>query len=300
VGLNSRTSFFVVIFEGYVRLMWSTRFIVFLIILAGVSSGQSSDPPALAADAIMARVAANQDKAEALRKQYIYKQHIHIVTRKPNAKLMREETTDYRVVPTPEGTNEELLLLKGRYWHQKQYLDFTVEPVPEPDSLDASLVKQFRDDLANTDSKDGLGSHLFPLTTEQQEKYEFRLIGQEMQEGRSVYHIGFGPKDKKDYDWAGEAFIDATDFQPVRVFTKLSRRIPFVVRTMLGTDLPGIGFDVHYHRQEDGVWFPTSFGTEFRLHVLFFLNRDISVSLENTAFEHTHVKSKIEVMGPEQ
>jgi hypothetical protein len=280
--------------------MWSTRFIVFLIILAGVSSGQSSDPPALAADAIMARVAANQDKAEALRKQYIYKQHIHIVTRKPNAKLMREETTDYRVVPTPEGTNKELLLLKGRYWHQKQYLDFTGEPVPEPDSLDASLVKQFRDDLANTDSKDGLGSHLFPLTTEQQEKYEFRLIGQEMQEGRSVYHIGFGPKDKKDYDWAGEAFIDATDFQPVRVFTKLSRRIPFVVRTMLGTDLPGIGFDVHYHRQEDGVWFPTSFGTEFRLHVLFFLNRDISVSLENTAFEHTHVKSKIEVMGPEQ
>jgi len=121
-----------------------------------------------------------------------------------------------------------------------------------------------------------------------------------MQQERSVYHLGFGPKDQKDIDWAGEAFIDALDFQPVRVFTKLSRRIPFMVRTLFGTDVPGIGFDVHYQRQADGVWFPISFGTEFRLHVLFFLNRDISISLENSAFEHTHVKSKIEVLGPEQ
>jgi len=280
--------------------MWSTHFFVFLVLMASVSFGQATDPQPLTADAIMARVAANQDKSETLRKQYIYKQHIHIVTRKTNATLMREETTDYRVVPTPDGTQKELQLLKGRYWHQKQYLDFTGEPVPEPDSLDASLVQQFRDDLANTDSKDGLGRDLFPLTTEQQEKYQFRLIGQETQQGRNLYHVGFSPKDKEEHAWAGEAFIDATDFQPVRVFTKLSRRIPFVVRTMLGTDLAGIGFNVDYKRQEDGVWFPTSFGTEFRLHVLFFLNRDISVSLENTTFEHTHVKSKIEVLGPKQ
>ena len=40
------------------------------------------------------------------------------------------------------------------------------------------------------------------------------------------------------------------------VFTKLSRRLPFGVRKFLGTDVPGIGFAVHYHRQEDGAWFP--------------------------------------------
>jgi hypothetical protein len=268
------------------------------LLLFAHSYGQTTPAP-LTADAIMARVAANQDSSETLRKQYVYRQHIHVVSKKPNAKLMREETTDYHVLPTPEGTQKQLLLLKGRYLHAKQYVDFTGEPAPDEGSLDAGLIQGFRDDLANTHSKDGLGRSLFPLTTRQQENYQFRLIGEETQQGRNVYHLGFGPKDKKDIDWAGEAFIDATDFQPVRVFTKLSRRIPFMVRTMLGTDLPGIGFDVHYQRQEDGVWFPVSFGTEFRLHVLFFLNRDISISLENTEFEHTHVKSKIEAVGPE-
>jgi hypothetical protein len=279
--------------------MTCIRYFVVLL-LASVSFGQVPDTQSLTADAIMAQVAANQDKSETLRKEYIYKQHIHIVTHKTNARLIREETTDYRVVPTPDGTNKELLLLKGRYLHQKQYLDFTGEPAPDTGSLDAGLIKSFRDDLASTNSKDGLGRDLFPLTSEQQKKYQFRLIGQETQQGRSVYHIGFAPQDKKDIDWAGEAFIDDVDFQPVRVFTKLSRRIPFMVRTLLGTDVPGIGFDVHYQRQPDGVWFPISFGTEFRLHVLFFLNRDISIALENTAFEHTHVTSKIGVIGPEQ
>jgi len=53
----------------------------------------------------MARVAANQDRSEALCKQYVYKQHIHILTHKPGGKLMREETADYNVVPTSDGTS---------------------------------------------------------------------------------------------------------------------------------------------------------------------------------------------------
>ena len=53
----------------------------------------------LTADAIMARVGANQDRSELARKQYVYRQHIHVVTRKTNGKLMREETTDYHMVP---------------------------------------------------------------------------------------------------------------------------------------------------------------------------------------------------------
>jgi hypothetical protein len=267
------------------------------VLLIGCSYGQAADL-ALTAEAIMARVAANQDHSETLRKQYLYRQHIHIVSKKPGAKLMREETTDYQVVPSPDGTKKVLQLLRGRYLHHRQYLDFTGAPAPDEESLDAGLIRDLRDDLAGADSKDGLGRDLFPLTSGQQEKYQFRLVGQEMQQGRSVYHVDFGPKDTKDIDWAGEAFIDAVDFQPVRVFTKLSRRIPFMVRTMLGTDLPGIGFDVHYTRQPDGVWFPVSFGTEFRLHVLFFLNRDISIALENSSFEHTHVNSRIEGTGP--
>src|ERR1700731_3036662 len=55
--------------------------------------------------------------------------------------------------------------------------------------------------------------------------------------------------------------------------------IPVFVRTLLGTDLPGLGFNVEYRRFDDGVWFPVSFGTEFRLRAVFFINRDITVSL---------------------
>jgi len=50
---------------------------------------------------------------------------------------------------------------------------------------------------------------------------------------------------------------------------------------------------VSYKRQPDGIWFPVSFGTEFRLKALFVIDRNISVSLVNSDFEHTHVDSAI-------
>jgi len=151
--------------------------------------------------------------------------------------------------------------------------------------------------LSNDKTKDGLARDLFPLTSEEQKHYVFKLLGQETLQGRNVYHISFRPKDKDEITWAGEAYIDAEEFEPVRVFTKLARRIPLIIRTLLGTDLPGIGFNVVYHRQPDGVWFPATFGTEFRIRAVFFINRQVSVSLENSAFEHTHVVSKMTVVG---
>jgi hypothetical protein len=73
----------------------------------------------------------------------------------------------------------------------------------------------------------------------------------------------------------------------------MSRRLPLMVRTMW-FDLPGFGFNVVYKRLDDGVWFPSIFGTEFQLQFgpLFFFNRDISISLENSGFEHPHVEAK--------
>jgi hypothetical protein len=271
------------------------------VLLAGALSAAQDSQPAtgtLLADAIMARVAANQDRSEALRKQYVYRQHIHILTHKSSGRVLREETADYEVLPTPDGTQKELKLLTGRYWSKGRYETFQGEPVPGTDSLDGGLIQGFREDLLNEKTKDGLAKDLFPLTSEQQKDYEFTRLGQEMQEGRSVYHIGFRPKDNSEITWAGEAYIDAAEFQPVRVFTKLSRRIPFMVRTMLGTDVPGVGFNVVYKRQEDGVWFPATFGTEFRIHALFFINRQVSIALENSRFEHTHVESRMKVVGP--
>ena len=269
-----------------------------LLIASGLfAQSPQPSPPELSAEAIMARVAANQDRSEALRKQYVYRQHIHILTHKPGGKLMREETADYDMLPTQDGTEKTLTLLTGRYWHKGMYEQFTGEPAPEADSIDGDLIEDFRDDLSNDKTKDGLGRNLFPLTTEEQKDYAFKLLGKETLQGRAVYHIRFWPKDKDEITWAGEAYIDAEEFEPVQVFTKLSRRIPFMVRTLLGTDVPGIGFNVVYHRQPDGVWFPASFGTEFRIRAVFFINRQVSVSLENSAFEHTHVESKMKVIG---
>src|SRR5215469_12513071 len=266
--------------------------VILLIVSASFAQSPQPSPGALTAEAIMGRVAANQDRSESLRKQYIYKQQIRILTHKHSGKVMLEETADYDVIPTPDGTEKKLRLLTGRYSHKGRYEQFTGEPAPEEDSLDGDLIKDFRDDLSNDKTKDGLARDLFPLTSEEQKAYVFKLIDQEMQQGRSVYHISFWPKDKDEIAWAGEAYIDAEEFEPVRVFTKLARRIPLMIRTLLGTDLPGIGFNVVYHRQPDGVWFPATFGTEFRIRAIFFINREVSVSLENSAFEHTHVVSK--------
>lgn len=277
--------------------MFTLRLLV-LSLLAGLGSlqGRENQPPA--AEAIMARVAANQDRSDKLRNEYVYQQRIHIVTRKTNGKLMREETADYVVAPTPGGTKKEQKLITGRYWHKGQYVEFRGEPVPEADSLDGDMIQDLRNDLQDEHSKDGFARDYFPLTTEEQKKYQFRFLGEETLQGLRVYHLGFRPKDRKEYDWAGEAYIDATDFEPVTVFTKLSRPLPFLVRTLL-VDLPGVGFNVQYHRQPDGVWFPTSFGTEFGFRLFVFLSRDITISLENTAFEHTHVESRIKYEGPE-
>jgi hypothetical protein len=270
----------------------------YLALLVALSPFAAAQAPLIAAD-IMARVAANQDRADKLRREYVYQQHVHVVSRLTNGKLKREETADYQVFPTPEGSEKKLQLLSGRYLQKGKYVDFTGKPQGDEDNIDHDLVGDFREDLVNEKSRDGFARDLFPLTSDRQKDYDFRLLGEAQQDGRTVYRIGFRPRDKDELAWAGEALIDKEEFQPVLVFTKLNRKLPLAVRTVLGTDLPGVGFTVHYRRQPDGVWFPVSFGTEFRLRVLFAIKRDLSVSLENRNFEHTHVESKIKVLAPE-
>lgn len=255
---------------------------------------RSDGTPQISADQIMARVAVNQDRAQKQRDEYIYRQHIRIATRHPNGKLIREETTDYAVTPTPAGTKKELKEIEGRYFDKQAWHEFHAEPIPAADTVDGSIIRGFRDDLGNDKSKDGIAKDLFPLTSEKQKEYQFTLLGERTVNGRPAFRIAFRPKDKNNLTWAGEALIDEADFQPVQVFTKLSRRIPFLVRSLLGTDLPGLGFNVEYQRFAGGVWFPVSFGTEFRLHALFFFNREIAISLENSDFRHTEIESSIE------
>ena len=154
----------------------------------------------------------------------------------------------------------------------------------------------FRDELADDKAKNGLNHDLFPLTSVRTRKVP---LHSRRNRSSSVYRVSFVPVDRSDLTWAGEALIDQAEFEPVSVNTKLSRKLPLLVRTMLGTDVPGLGFNVEYRRFDDGVWFPVSFGTEFRLRAVFFLNRDITVSLENTGFKHAKADSTIQYAPPQ-
>jgi hypothetical protein len=270
--------------------------VVSLWLIAAFLGGATARSP-LTAAAIMARVAANQDRSNQLRTDYIYHQRVHVAARKSNGKLMCELTLDYNVIPSATGTKKGLQKLSGRYWHKGRYVDFDHKLKGDDESIDCDVADALGEDLTNEHSKDGVSKDLFPLTSQQQKADRFEYLGQETMEGRRVYRVSFRPKHKKDFDWAGEADIDTHDFQPVDVFTKPSRRIPFVIRTFL-VALPGLGFNLQYQRQPEGVWFPDSFGTEFKVRVLMFYRRQYTISLENTNFRRTHVTSKIRYAGP--
>jgi hypothetical protein len=161
------------------------------------------------------------------------------------------------------------------------------------ETIDRDIVENIRWNLINDNSKDGINTQLFPLTSKEQAGYAFRMIGRERLNDRDVFHIAFRPKKKDDFGWSGEAYIDTTAFQPVLVSTGMARKIPFVVRTLLGTNVPGLGFTVTYAPQPDGVWFPVTFSTEFKIHVLYFFHREIILDAQNRDFERTHVTARI-------
>jgi hypothetical protein len=271
----------------------------------GISALAAEPSAPLTADQIMERVAANQDRTEAARTHYVYQQHIKIASRKPGGRLMCEEVTDSRVSPLTDSSHQQFLKLDGKLWRKGRYIQYSQLPKEEKSDsdvnvgiddnglMDRDLVENLRKNLADDKSKDGLGRGLFPLTSKQQAQYLFKLLGQQTMNGRNVYRVSFRPKDKNEFDWKGEAYIDRDEFEPVVVYTQMSRKVPLAVRTLLGTNVPGLGFSVTYARQPDGVWFPVGFGTEFRMRMLFFIARDISMSLSNTQFEKTHTDVRI-------
>jgi hypothetical protein len=269
---------------------------------------RAASPTPNAAD-IMTRVAANQDSAEAERAHYVFVQHATMSSRKGKT-VQCEEVTDYRITPSDSGIHDELVKLDGRLRVNGNYVTYhtlapdnggskvendkdSVSVTIGGESADRDMVEHMRANLMHDKSKDGLNSRLFPLTSKEQADYDFQLAGQERLNGHDVYHITFRPKDKDDFGWKGDAFVDVTTFQPVLVTTGMARKVPFAVRTLLGTNLPGLGFTVVYAPQPDGVWFPASFSTEFKIHVLYFFHRDIVLDAQNRDFEKTHSTSRM-------
>lgn len=255
-----------------------------ILLLAGAAYAGSP----LTADDIMARVAENQSRAEKARSEFVYQQKVLVRLRDGKGKLVREEADEYSVTPTPDGTKKELTA--SRKFGRPGKLA----------SSDAELVDDLRDDLTNDrKARDGLNRKLFPLTAGEQKKYHFQLAGEEVQRGLPVYRITFAPKEPgsnigdNDGPWAGEALVSRDDYQPVLISTGMAQKIPLLIRTMLGTNLHGLGFSVRYQKFDEGLWFPVSYGTEFRVHALFFYNRSIVVSLENIGFRRAQVDSTI-------
>ncbi len=282
------------------------------------------------AETVMNRVAINQDKAEAERAHYVYVQHAKMTSRRGKT-VMCEEMTDYRFTPTTDGTDQQLLKVDGRFLRDKSYVTYTAllprdedkpkdpgqakdktkdrdndkkdkkdkkdkDPAFDPNSnetIDRDIVENMRWNLIHDKSKDGYNARLFPLTSKDQIKYTFHMVGRERLNSRDVYHITFRPKDKDDFGWSGDAYIDTTAFQPVLVTTAMARKIPFAVRTLLGTNVPGLGFTITYAPQPDGVWFPVTFSTEFKIHLLYFFHREIILDAQNRNFEKTHVTTRI-------
>lgn len=263
----------------------------------------------------MARVAANQDRSEAERAHYVYVQHAHVLSRKGST-IRCEETTDTRITPTATGSHQQLLTLQGRLLVKGNYISYDhlrdpkhahdtakdedskagLKQIDEDENTDLDIVENMRSNLLGDKpehSKDGINANLFPLTSKQQADYAFTLRGREPRNGRDTFHIEFHPKDKNDFGWKGDAWIDTASFEPVVIRTALSRNLPLGVRVLLGTNVPGIGFTAIYAPQPDGVWFPVSFGSEFKIHVLFLFSRQIVIAAENRDFEKTHVTSTI-------
>lgn len=275
--------------------------------LLGLLSAAALSSQTPGVDAIMTQVALHQDQAQRLRAKYTYTQKVRIRAVRSNGKLSREESCVYNAVPSEKGTEKNLVQCDGRYENKGQIIAYhrSGEPIPDKKvDIDASLLPGLRDGLVNDkDSKDGLAKDLFPLTSAEEKKYNYELEEESDYRGEPVYRIKFQPKKEfEGFDddktvWAGEALIDKVDLQPVSVTTHMAKGLPFLVKTMLGTNLHELGFAVSYRRFDREVYFPVSYGGEFDVKAVFFYKRTLTISLENTDFRRGEAASKI-TFGP--
>jgi hypothetical protein len=221
---------------------------------------------------IMARVAANQDRAVDARKHWVYHQNVLSRVHYTNGRLDSEREDEYVVTPTPDGIRRE------RISHRQTRGNANV-------------------DMNHRGDKDGI-PNWFPLSGKQHHKYVFKLLREEEYRGRRVWAVNFRPKvnswrDDEGELWAGEALVDQEEYQPLLVTTALARNLPLGVRIVLGTNVSHLGFKLSYRKLEDGVWMPESYGGEFKLRALFFIGRKISLSVRNSDFRKTDVQSTV-------
>jgi hypothetical protein len=192
--------------------------------------------------------------------------------------------------------HKKLTAFHGKYADGGQLIDYYKSGWTYKElDVDGELAHELVDDFTNRPTRDGLSADLFPLTPFRQQRYVFHLVGRETYRERPVWHIRFDPDPKLKKNrpaWSGDALIDAAQYQPLLITTRMARGLPLAVRTLLGTNLRYLGFKVAYDCF-DGQWFPVNYGGEFEIRVLFGYKRKISLSLRNTDFRRADVSSQI-------
>ena len=264
------------------------------------------------AAAIMAKVAANVEAATDARRQFVYHQSVRSSLVRASGQIARVEKREYSVFPGEKATEKKMISFHGEYWHGKQMIPYT-DPGHKYKGLDidGELIAEVTEDLVNDkNSRDGIPHSLFPLSTKDLPSYKFTMRGQSEIQGRTAYQIGFEPVRKQNCVtigednecdgpvWMGDAWVDAAELQPVRILTHLAFAVPWGIRVFLGTNLRQTGFSITYTRAAENVWFPATYGTEFRLNVLWGYKRTVTLSMESKDFQRTDAKSNIEYQLP--
>lgn len=253
------------------------------------------------AEEIISKLTANLERAAAERRQFVYEQSVRSRMIRTNGKVARQETRRYSVLPTPSATEKKLLALEGEIHKGSRIIKYT-DPETESSGMDidGSLIRSLTEDLVDDkDSRDGIPKSLFPLGTDALTKYDFQLLETRDWKGRPTHHLTFTPKKgAEDANWKGDLYIDAAEFQPVQIATDLTFKMPLLVRAVFGTNIRQTGFSVSYQRVAENVWFPVSYGTEFRLDVLFGYKRVVTMALTSSGFQRTSADSKIEFDTP--
>jgi hypothetical protein len=232
-----------------------------------------------------------------------------------NGEIARREAREYHVVPQDATTDKTLTSFSGEYREGKRLIAYSQPGQNDKGStVDREVIQEMTDELVNAkDSRDGIPHDLFPLRAGELAYYKFSLKGEAEVHGRRTYDILFDPADAKDlcihvgadtespcHQWKGEAWIDAQEFQPVRIETQMAKAVPWGVRVFLGSNVRQLGFSIGYERVAENVWFPITYGTEFRLDVLWGYKRTITLLMESSGFRKTDATSKIQYELPDQ
>ncbi|MBE0657488.1 MAG: hypothetical protein IH602_07335 [Bryobacteraceae bacterium] len=262
------------------------------------------DAPPLPIDEILARVAANQDRAEKVRTRIVYQQSVRTRLLRGGGKLAREEKRFYTVTPTENATGKQLDKVEGLYEKGGK-----LHPYSDPKfrhkglDLDGEIAESLTDDLVNDkNSRDGISRDLFPLTRSEQSHYTFRFDGYHSVAGVRALRLAFSPVKRPKGDaceddcgrpWSGTVLIHPDEFQPISIVTNMSNPIPGWVKVVFGINLKQLGFSLAYRKVAGGLWFPSTYGTEFGLRVFFGYGRTVTLSMENTDFRLASAESSI-------